>query len=1136
MTPKPNPEEIFNKAVEITDPSEQAAFLEQACAGDEKLRAEVDALLKWNQEAGSFLDVAGSDGAATLDSAALPDASGTVVGRYKLLEKIGEGGMATVYMAEQKRPIRRRVALKIIKLGMDTKQVIGRFEAERQALAMMDHPNIAKVLDAGTTETGRPYFVMELVKGLPMTGFCDSNHLTTQERLDLFISVCQAVQHAHQRGIIHRDIKPTNILVTLHDGKPVVKVIDFGIAKAVNQQLTEKTVFTRFSQMIGTPEYMSPEQAEMSGLDIDTRTDVFSLGVLLYELLTGTTPFDSEYLLGKGYNEMQRIIREEEPIRPSTKVSTLGDTLTEVAKHRHTSPEVLCKLIRSDLDWIIMKTLEKDRQRRYESVSELAADVQRHLHNETVLAGRPSAVHRMQKFIKRNKGLVIGTVVVLTVVMLAAIVSSVLAVKATKAEKAQAELRKKAEESQAEAEQAQKKAVDLSKQQEEDLYFNCIKLAHQVLQANRPVHALELLNSNKCPGKLRNWEWYYLHRKSHFHKMEPLEFDDKVISLDISADGSKQAVFLENGKVVLQDLVAGKELFSVQVRNSPEQMNEDFKSVLVRWVAFCPDGKHIAAAGDDHNLSLISKASGSIIQTIPGHKHTVTKIEWSPDGFLLASLSQDNTVRLWNQRDDTSVEITFDSKLNNMAFSGDGRFLFVCRWDGHIDRFKVEDILRGKTTSDGSYDLEMHPYGITVSPDGQRVAVGLWDGRILLFNSECTVHEDTIEGHTAHLDNMAFTQDGTRLVSISTDMTVRLWDVKTGHEVLVIDRMDVLNLNQGLDYYMNFVAFRKNDSELLIGDRAETVTVYEASPLVGPQDSISEDLSGHTMPITNVGYHPDGNQVIASGIDGTVRLWDVIDDSNLPPLYAGDMGTWSGQFDPSGKWITAWCCQKGLFYIKVWQSEPPYNELFRWKYVREPMAVTFSHDSKYLIVGGEEHKLDVFDWRLSQRVHGLEGQNDYIVSLTTSPDGRYLASAGFGGSVWLWDATRLTEEQEGYEVYTGGWSFMRVGFSPDSKKLTMGGREGDIVILDVESKNAQTIRNAHGDIVHGVGFSPDGKYIASGSSDKTVRIWDAETGDPVDLFLEHKGRVINVAFSPNGKQVVSSGIDTKVRIWTPSLD
>jgi serine/threonine protein kinase/Tol biopolymer transport system component len=400
---KKSPDEIFNRALVLKDAEEQAAYLDEACAGDATLRAEVEALLRWDHEAGGFMDDPDRDPMTTLEAAPIPDITGTVIGRYKLLEKIGEGGMATVYMAEQRHPICRRVALKIIKLGMDTKQVIGRFEAERQALAMMDHPHIATVLDAGTSETGRPYFVMELVRGLPITQFCDTNNLTTSDRLELFISVCHAVQHAHQRGIIHRDIKPSNVLVTLHDGKPVAKVIDFGIAKALNQRLTEKTIFTRYSQMIGTPAYMSPEQAEMSGLDVDTRTDVFSLGVLLYELLTGTTPFDSEYLLSKGYGEMQRIIREVEPIRPSTRVSTLGEALSDVARHRKATPEALRKRMRNDLDWIVMKTLEKDRTHRYETVHALAEDIERHLRQEPITASSPGAIYRLHKFLRRNR-------------------------------------------------------------------------------------------------------------------------------------------------------------------------------------------------------------------------------------------------------------------------------------------------------------------------------------------------------------------------------------------------------------------------------------------------------------------------------------------------------------------------------------------------------------------------------------------------------------------------------------------------------------------------------------------------------------------------------------------------------------
>ena len=402
---------IFATAMALKTAAERQAYLEEACGSDAALRARLTALLGAREDRSDFLDqFLSAPDAALHDSIEAP---GTVVDRYKLLERIGEGGMAVVYMAEQQQPIRRKVALKIIKLGMDTKQVIARFEAERQALAMMDHPNIAKVLDAGATETGRPYFVMELVQGVSVTEYCDKNNLSTKERLGLFIQVCHAVQHAHQKGIIHRDIKPSNVMVTRRDGTPVPKVIDFGIAKATNQKLTEKTLFTRYAHIIGTPAYMSPEQAELSDLDIDTRSDIYSLGVLLYELLTGTTPFSEEELRKAGYLEMQRIIREQEPSKPSTKLSTLGETSTDIAKHRGCTPDLLVRAVRGDLDWIVMKCLEKDRVRRYDTVSILLGDIQRHLRHEPVSAGPPTALYRMRKFVRRHRiGLMAGTVVV----------------------------------------------------------------------------------------------------------------------------------------------------------------------------------------------------------------------------------------------------------------------------------------------------------------------------------------------------------------------------------------------------------------------------------------------------------------------------------------------------------------------------------------------------------------------------------------------------------------------------------------------------------------------------------------------------------------------------------------------------
>jgi hypothetical protein len=424
-TVKQQEEALFEAARNLSGLPARNAFLDQACAGEPELRERIETLLKVEVEADDFFNDAFKFRNSPFEKSAepvekkpeennkVPDAEfsfaeglGSRIGHYKLLQKIGEGGGGVVFMAEQDKPIRRRVALKVIKLGMDTKNVIARFEAERQALAMMDHPNIASVLDAAATETGRPYFVMELVRGVKITEYCDKNNLNNRQRLDLFVQVCHAIQHAHQKGIIHRDIKPSNILITLHDGVPVPKVIDFGIAKATQPQfqLTDKTFFTAYEQIIGTPAYMSPEQAELSGLNIDTRSDIYSLGVLLYELLTGRTPFDAKKLLQNGVDAMRKTLREQEPQRPSTMVTTLQQTeLTITAEHRQAEPPKLISQLRGDLDWIVMKALEKDRKRRYETANGLAMDIQRYLGNEPVVARPPSRVYRLQKLVRRNK-------------------------------------------------------------------------------------------------------------------------------------------------------------------------------------------------------------------------------------------------------------------------------------------------------------------------------------------------------------------------------------------------------------------------------------------------------------------------------------------------------------------------------------------------------------------------------------------------------------------------------------------------------------------------------------------------------------------------------------------------------------
>ena len=587
------------------------------------MRARLESLLRHHAE-GDFLE----DPAAELKrmppaDPSVGDGVGTVIGRYKLREKIGEGGCGVVYVAEQEEPVRRKVALKVIKLGMDTKNVIARFEAERQALAMMDHPNIAKVLDGGATETGRPYFVMELVRGIKITDYCDQNQLSTPERLELFIKVCQAVQHAHQKGIIHRDLKPSNILVTVNDGAAVPKVIDFGIAKATEGKLTDLTVYTDLRQFIGTPAYMSPEQATMTSLDMDTRSDIYSLGVLLYELLTGHTPFDQKDLLQAGLDEMRQIIREKEPARPSTRLSTmLEGELTTTAKHRASEPPRLLHQVRGDLDWIVMKCVEKDRVRRYDTANGLATDLQRHLDNEPVAARPPSTAYRLHKAWRRNKVVFTAVVVVVVALVVGTGVSTWQAVVATRARtealQARTEALKaktKALTAQMDAERAQGNEKTIRIEAEHRLYVANMNMAQQVWEEDNFGRLRQLLEDTQ-DSPYRGFEWYYWQGKTHLAWKTLRGHLNAVSSVAVSPDGQRIVTGSWDDTAKVWDAASGKDLLTLKGHID-----------WVRSVAFSPDGRRIATGSDDRTAKVWDAASGSEMLTLKGH---TDRVLWRP--------------------------------------------------------------------------------------------------------------------------------------------------------------------------------------------------------------------------------------------------------------------------------------------------------------------------------------------------------------------------------------------------------------------------------------------------------------------------------------------------------------------------
>jgi WD40 repeat protein/serine/threonine protein kinase len=1071
---------LFIEALDKEDPAERAAFLDQVGATDPALRQRIEKLLHRHQESGGFMERPATALIGRAVEPSVTELPGRAIGPYQLLEQIGEGGFGVVFMALQQQPVRRKVALKVIKPGMDTKQVVARFEAERQALALMDHPHIAKVLDAGATDTGRPYFVMELVRGIAFTQFCDDNQLMPRERLELFVAVCQAVQHAHQKGIIHRDLKPNNVLVTLNDGTPLVKVIDFGVAKALGQErLTDKTLCTGFSQMIGTPLYMSPEQAEMSGQDVDTRTDVYALGVLLYELLTGTTPFDKERLKEAGYDETRRIIREEEPAKPSIRISTLGQAGSTVSAKRKSDPRRLSQLFRGELDWIVMKALEKDRNRRYDSVSSFAADVERYLHDEPVQACPPSAAYRFRKFARRNKGaLMTAAAITLTVLMAGAVSSGMIW-------RANQELR-------------------------QTVYFQSIALAEREWSANNLSGMEQLLDT--CPADLRGWEWRYL-KRLRYKSLPPLRYATGLFCLAFHPTGQCLASGSQDGVINLWDAHTGQLMLTFRVRAGEP---------MVRSVAFSPDGQHLAAGYSDRRIRIWDVRGHQEPLDWEAHHSTVLCVVFSPNGTRLASACEGGPAggeaKVWDAAAGKEI-LTFRGQpqgVLTLAFSPDGRRLAS---GGEDKTVKVWDATTGREVWT-SPEHRAPVRTLTFSPDGRSLASADGDfgelvhGEMKLWDAETWQLRRTLRGHIGYIHSIAFNPDGQRLASVGMEKNVKLWDVANGREILTL---------RGHKLAIRAVAFSPDGCQVASASRDHTVRIWDATPLEAKPGE--EPLTLRVNPdggVLGVAFHPADERLATAADD--VKLWDRRTAKKLFALPESK-GCRCIAFSPDGQRIAGG--KKGE--VKVWDVRTGQILHSLGGFGNVTSAMAFSPDSRHLISAGYK-TVTVWDMATGHREDRIPAAHAAaIFGLALSPDGKSVATAGNDETVKVWDVATGHRINSLEPTHAGPPRC--VAYRSDGKLLASGGVDGTIKLWDTGSWKQQgdDLRDPSGG-VKALAFSPDGRLLAWGSTDATVKVWDAQTKE-IQSLRGHTSWVKSVAYSPDGEWIASASLDGTVKIW-----
>jgi WD40 repeat protein/serine/threonine protein kinase len=1091
--------------------------------------------------------------------------AGDEIGAYTLVSKLGEGGFGSVWLAERRKPFVQRVALKIIKAGMDSRGVITRFEQERQTLAVMNHPNVARVIDGGVTPAGGPYFVMEYVKGQSITEFCDARSLANRERLSLFIQVCEAVQHAHSKGIIHRDLKPGNILVSAADGEhPLVKVIDFGVAKALTQFDTDDLAKEEEGKMVGTPEYMSPEQAEADNERIDTRSDVYSLGVILYELVSGVLPFDSRELRSKSYREIQRTIREEAPPTLTARLSVIAEKdktqIQRIARGHGESFEALLRDLKRELEWIPRKAMRREAKNRYQTSAAMAEDIRRYLDGRALEAAPDSATYRVRKYLRRHLALVVGSAAFLLalVVGLAAALwqwreASLARNEAVAAETRAVEQRNAAEAAKVEATLAkdvavaaeakavlERKAADAARERvEAEAYIANIQMASAWLDSGRMGRVRERLEA--CPPSRRGWEWNWLDAQSDGSLLTlRAPSSGEVLLARFSPDGTQALTLSYDRSVRVWNMSTGEPI--AELKGSGATLNDavfspDGRRIAtackdgtarvwdattgvvvaelkgharpVRAVAFDQDGSRVVTASEDGTARIWNAGTGALAFELKGHGDMVTALAFSPDGKRLATASADHSVRLWDPASGASLSELrgHDKVVSSLAWRADGGMLASGSADGTARLWSADGASTGILK--GHQDAVM---SLAFTADGRQILTGSLDRTARLWDVASSEPRSTLVGHSAAVMAVACSPDNRLAISASDDGTLRVWDLATALP---------LATRRGHADKVWSCAFSRDGTRVLTGSLDGTARLWETFPA-----SPLREIPAHRGVVRMVSASPDGARFATASADGTARIWNAGEAAPAVMLQGHAGAVTSARFNADGSRVLTTSADNTA---RLWDARTGAQQGPLEGHAAAVTSARFSNDGGRVVTVSADQTARTWDAPSRRPLREFKGHSDKVNSARFSADGTRVITASTDKSARLWDASTAAMIREFKDP---GGAVLTATLSEDGKRLLTVAADQGARVWDVESGDLLATMRPGDAPIRGATFSQDGSRVLIWSlQDRAPRLHDSASGSELLQLVGHEGGITQAEFAADGRRILTTSIDGSARVW-----